>query len=223
MSKVVGLLSFYDEPEAFLHRLIASLPLAGVEHLVALDGRYATFPAQEDVSPSEQHEAIEQACAMADIGLTLHVQGPWASEIEKRTALFTLGEKHTTPDDWYYVCDGDEQVTHAQHVHDVLDHTPFDVAQVTMTGRDANPQFPKYFRAIRGLHVYANHYTYRTPDHRYLWGNQRTTLLQPRAIVDLTVHHHERTARRRTQAVGYYATRDAAGDLEHHNPLRHAA
>jgi hypothetical protein len=223
MSKVVGLLSFYDETEAFLHRLIASLPLAGVEHLVALDGRYQTFPALEDVSPSEQHEAIEAACDMAGIGLTLHVQGPWASEIEKRSALFALGEKHTQPDDWYWIADGDEQVTHAQHVHDVLDHTPFDVAQVTMTGRDANPQFPKYFRAIRGLHVYANHYTYRTPDHRYLWGNQRTTLLQPRAIVNLTVHHHERTARRRTQAVGYYATRDQAGDLEHHNPLRHAA
>lgn len=222
MSRIVGLLSFYDEPEAFLHRLIASLPLAGVDHLVCLDGRYSTFPALEDVSPSEQHEAIEAACAMADIGLTLHIEGPWASEIEKRTALFAAGEKHTTSDDWYYVCDGDEQVTHAQHVHDVLDHTPFDVAQVRLAGRQACDQFPKYFRAIRGLHVYANHYTYRTPEGRYLWGNARTTRLEPRAIIDLTVMHHERTPRRRTQAIGYYTMRDR-DHLEHHEPMRHAA
>lgn len=220
--RICGLLSFFDEPEDDLHRLIASLPLAGVDHLVALDGRYRTFPAPVDTSPHEQHEAIMAACDQASIGLTLHVEGPWDSEIQKRSYLFALGEKNTEPTDWYYICDGDEQVTHAHDVRNTLADTTFDVAQIQLLGRDAAPDFPKYFRAIRGLHVYANHYTYRTPDGRYLWGHAHTTILQPRAIVDMQVMHHARSTRRRTQAIGYYITRDHA-HIENHQPMRHAA
>ena len=35
MTRIVALLSFYDEPLEFLHRLITSLPTVGVTHQIA--------------------------------------------------------------------------------------------------------------------------------------------------------------------------------------------
>lgn len=232
MTRIVALLSFYDEPLEFLHRLITSLPTVGVTHLVALDGKYDWYPAEHDTSPIEQHTAIEQASHDTGLDLSLHVHGTWPGEIEKRTHLFQMGERVTTPNDWYLIVDGDEQYTHAPPtLRDELADTIFDVAQATMLERTTpgsdtwtGTPFPKFFRAIRGLHVTANHYTYRTPDRRYLWGNARTTRLEPRIPVDVTVKHfkHERPVRRRTAAMAGYALRDNTL-VEHHHPMRFAA
>lgn len=220
--KLVGLLSFFDEPEHFLHRTISTLPIAGVTHLVALDGRYARYPAAYDTSPSEQHEAIEQSCATAGISLHLHVHGVWdGDEIEKRTALFAIGETITSPQDWYYVVDGDEEIIHApDDLHAQLQHSVFDVAQVYLDQANPDPGFPKFFRAARGLHCHGNHYTYRTGDGRYLWGNGRTTRLEARLPLNMTVKHHEhaRSPARRTARLGYYTTRDRE-HAETHTPM----
>jgi hypothetical protein len=219
--KLVALLSFFDEEIAPLERLIASLPLAGVTHLIALDGRYEMFPAPYNTSPREQVDAINAACkrvgieCMAFSALPPLAQwAPWHSEMEKRSYLFRLGELVATTDDWYLIVDADEEIISAPpDLHQQLATTTFDVASVTLDQAKPLHGFPKFFRAIRGLHVTGNHYTYATPDGRYLWGNALTTRLQPRLPLDMVIRHHEheRTMARRTAKVGYYAMRDNAG------------
>lgn len=227
--KLVALLSFYDEPPAFLHRMIASLPQAGVTDLVALDGAYSLFPNGQPASPDEQRDALNDACDTAGIRLHLHIPATvWmGDEIEKRTALFQMGERVTTDEDWYLITDGDEEILHASaSLAQQLEHSVFDVAQCDMVEPDRTvPGFPKFFRALRGLHVRANHYTYVTADNRYLWGNAHTTRLEPRLPVDMTIVHHckQRSARRRTSSAGYYLLRDNHAHTEHHNPMRLAA
>lgn len=220
--RLVALLSFFDEQPRFLERLVASLPLASVSTLVALDGRYAHYPCAYDQSPPDQYAALTAACETAGITLRLHrPTGPWPTEMAKRTALFQKGEQATTPEDWYLIVDGDEEILSApDDLKAQLEHCIFDVATADLEQEDPRPGFPKMFRAIRGLHVKTNHYTYCTPDGRYLWGNARTTRLEARHPTTMRIWHDERgrTPQRRAGQVGYYMRRDHA-HLEHHHPL----
>lgn len=218
MTRLVALLSFFDEQPAFLHRLVTSLPLAHVDTLVALDGRYTHFPCAYDQSPCEQYATLTQACEQAGIPLRLHrPTGPYPTEMAKRTSLFAKGEQATTPTDWYLIIDGDEQIlTAPSNLKAQLEDTMFDVATAHLEQETPHPELPRLFRAIRGLHVTCNHYTYRTPDGRYLWGNARTTLLEARYPTTLRIWHDERgrTPTRRAGQVGYYLRRDHA-HIEH--------
>lgn len=224
--RLVALLSFFDEQPAFLHRLVASLPLAHIDCLVALDGRYSHYPCAYDQSPPEQYAALTKACESAGITLRLHKpQGVYPTEMAKRTALFEKGEQATTESDWYLIVDGDEQIQYApDDLKQQLEHTIFDVATADLEQEKPHLGFPKLFRAIRGLHVHTNHYTYMTPDGRYLWGNGRTTRLEPRHPTTMRIWHDERgrTPKRRAGQVGYYIRRDHA-HLESHNPMKLSA
>lgn len=213
MTSVCALLSFYDETPAELHRLIASLPTVGVTHLVALDGRYAAFYGEHDTSSHEAHEAIKQACDTAGMGLTLHVDGPWDSEIAKRTFLFGLAAQQQH--DWLMVVDGDEEVAAVQgDPAAILRATSLDVATVILERPDGSTQdaaHRMYFRALPGLHVAGNHYTYRDHAGRNLWGNGMAVQLEPAQPLRITVLHHQRDTVRRTRKLGYYLVRDRSG------------
>ncbi len=219
--RLVALLSFFDESPAFLHRLVLSLPLAGIRTLVALDGRYAHYPVAYVVSPAEQTDALKRACDTAGIFLCLHIgPAPWETEMAKRTALFEKGEHVTSERDWYLIVDGDEEIISAPaDLHDQLEHTVCDVATADLLQEIPHLAFPKMFRAVRGLHVKGNHYTYATPDGRYLWGNGHTTRLEARHPTTMQVRHDERgrTPARRAGQVGYYMRRDHA-HLEDDHP-----
>jgi hypothetical protein len=214
--RLVALLSFYDEQTTDLERLVRSLPQAGVTHLLALDGAYCLYPNAQPASSQAEHTTLKQAASAA--GLTFHLRippTPWqGNEVEKRTALFHLAERLTTPDDWYLVIDGDEHLTQPADLTSLHDST-FDVAEITYTetkpdGQEYTVHSPRLFRAIRGLHCFRNHYTYRTPDGRLLWGNARTDRLEPRHIAhQLHMRHEPRDAIRRRQAQDYYTQRDA--------------
>lgn len=222
--KIVALLSFYDEPHDFLKRIISTLPLAGVTDLIALDGRYALYPAEQTNSPDDQHETICEAARACDITVITHrATVPWPDEMTKRTHLFQLGEQITHPTDWYLIADADEEIlTAPADVAEQLQASVLDVAGVSLQEpAHTSVLFPKFFRAIRGLHVYANHFTYRTPDGRYLWGNANTTRLEARhPISDMRVKHHidSRPSERDEARKRYYRLRDDTG-AEHQHPM----
>lgn len=214
--RIVALLSFYAEHPHELHRLIASLPKAGVTHLIALDGRYVQYsPGSDDTSHSDTHEAIEQACAQAGIGLTLHVDGPWASEMTKRTALFALALEDGTQDTWWMVVDGDEEVGPCHDVAHMLATTSLDVATIVMEtagGHTQDTAHRMWFRAQPGgITVEGNHYTYRDQHGRNLWGHALGVQLEPAQPLRMLILHHERDPGRRTAKLGYYLHRDREG------------
>ena len=45
MTRVIALLSWFDEPPVSLVTCLQALAEAGTDHVVALDGRYALYPA----------------------------------------------------------------------------------------------------------------------------------------------------------------------------------
>lgn len=230
MTRIIGITSFYDEKPAWLHDAIASIARHGVEHLVAVDGAYALFANGQPASPPEQHQAIEDTCRTHNIGLTLHVpRTTWqGNEIEKRTFCFRLAEQLAEPDDWYWSMDADQVVTDCPpDLKQQLGETKHDAAVVTFyEGHHERKvaqratwdgdEFPVrlLFRAIPGLSVEGNHFTYVTPDGRCVWGNPHQQHIDPALDLSaLRVEHRtwERDEERHRAQYDYYRRRDETG------------
>ena len=224
--RIVGLLSFYDEKPGWLAAAVASMaPFA--DHVVAVDGAYAAYPGGRARSPVGQSEAICDTARACQVGCTVYEpQTVWAGgEVAKRAFMFRLAEAITTPDDWYFVLDADEVVSEVGlDVPATLVATEHDAAQVTcwqhrghyepqerpfVTDLVEQQQLRKFFRAIPGLTVAVNHYTYILPDGRHLWGHG-VPLEPAEGMAELKVEHHTkgRDLWRANQSRCYYERRD---------------
>jgi hypothetical protein len=219
--RIVALLSWYDEDPAWLKRCVESLAKVGVSDLFAADGAYELYPEAKERSSDEQVIAIAQAAKHTGIEIhDAYPVEPWRTEIAKRNFLFAWGEDFTDEQDWYMVIDADEYVLEAPtDLADQLAATSFDVGAVELIepghalGTMHFPTFPMFFRAIRGLRCVGEHFNYRTPDGRNLWGDAKRQQLEPRHMTGVKVMHESelRSTERRKKAQAYYRARDAAG------------
>lgn len=219
-----ALLSFYDEPPELLMASIASLQVAGVDHVVALDGAYALYPDAQPASHPNQHAAIVLTCRELGMACTLHAPSePWAgNEPEKRTALFALGWALADPGDWFMVHDADMAITKApDDLKHRLKQTDRDVAKVevldTVAKRLNVPNLPPIFEfcglfRAQPILVGPHHAQYRTADGQHLWvGNGEDS---PVPNLDLTskvrVEHRpdRRPPERQQGKLAYYGNRD---------------
>lgn len=217
-TRIVALLSYFDESPTWLRDLIETLPVCGVSHLVALDGRYELYQHPLTRSPAHCRQAIEQACRDNDLGLT-HADRdtPWRDEIEKRTALFELAESVTTEHDWYFVVDADERITQAPgKLPKLLATTDALVGEAVLWDDQSDIPLRMFFKAVRGLKVVDNHYTYQTPDGRRLWGDWNTNL-EPAIPTGVKVEHRDkqRPAQRRDRKFAFYDLRDQQSPEQH--------
>lgn len=235
MIRLVALLAWYNEQADWLRDTVMSLPLAGVDHLVAVDGAYALFPNGKAQSHHEQHESIADAAEEAGIDCTICLpQVVWESnELEKRTYMFREGERYEP--DWYLVIDADERILKApSDLKERLSSTPKDYADVlslenqskawgaevegsvvpsVVAGRYVKPR-RCLIRAVPGIVCSVAHYHYIAPDGRNLWGDE---MGDPLRIRDFIIDHrcHERDTERRQAALDYYDVRDATGAEKH--------
>jgi hypothetical protein len=237
--RLVALLCFYDERPDWLYETVASLPLAGVDHLVASDGAYALLPDGQHSSGPDSHVALYEAAQVAGIGLTLHVPTKtWAgNELEKRTHLFALGDEHAP--DWFLVIDADERILRAPaNLKQRLAETDRDYADVMSLERPApvyhasaeGADWPQIhyehhvkprrclIRAVPGIVVGPAHYNYVTPDGRDLWGDEMGTPLRVR---DLMIDHrtHLRDPSRTQLARDWVRIREETGAETHRKGL----
>lgn len=225
--RIHGLLSFYDEPIPALVACIQGLHKAGIDHLVALDGRYNLYPGNQAASHPNQHAAIHLACRNLGIDCTLSAPTqPWeGNEVEKRTRLFALAWACAQPEDWFWVQDADMVVTHcAPSVRAELETTPAETAEVTILDVVAQQaqqkNWPETF-ACRSLFraqpitVGPAHCNYNAADGRDLWnGSERHADVSKLDLTDLVVvehRPHERPHERQAAKQAYYVERDAAG------------
>lgn len=109
MTRLIGVLSWYDEPVEALAQCVTGLRGMGADHLVAVDGRYALFPGVLPVSAEEEQRTVVQVAKTLRMGCTLHVPPhEWlGGEVEKRTHMFALAVAEAQPDDWLVVMDAD--------------------------------------------------------------------------------------------------------------------
>jgi hypothetical protein len=196
--RIVALLSFFNEPIKVLTGCLTRMAAAGVDHVVAMDGRYKLYPGKEHMSPGDQLGSIVLVCAKLGMGVTLHIPPyPWESEVEKRTSLFTTALGVSDPGDWFFVIDADELVaTVPSNFRERLKHAEEDVGLVVMRDMEAarvkKPDFfPEWFtrRSLfraQPIIVMQNHHTYVNPlDGRELW-NAKPEMGQAVPALDLT-------------------------------------
>lgn len=187
MSKIIGILSWFDESPTWLSATVASLARI-CDHVIAVDGRYLHYDDTRVSSSMAEHDAILQTARGAGIGLTLDIPTqPWATEMDKRTRAFQLAELVADVHrDWFIVLDGDEVLTHTPAKHDTIAEldkaATAGVRTVTVTLRDiADPHYdaqrtrfgmdldvehvidcrvPRLFRFPKNLRVVGYHYNY---------------------------------------------------------------
>lgn len=187
MTKIVGIISWFDESPTWLSATVASMARI-CDHVVAVDGRYLHYDDPRVVSSLAEHDAIVQTARGAGIGLTLDIPTrPWRDEMEKRSRSFALAELVADVHrDWFIVLDGDEVLTETPTkegtVAELDKATEAGVRTVTVTLRDvADPHFdaqrtrfgmdlkvehvidcrvPRLFRFPKNLRVVGYHYNY---------------------------------------------------------------
>lgn len=213
--KLVALLSWFDEQPKWLREMVESLPRLGVDHLVALDGPYAQWPAAgaHPRSSHLEHSVLRRSCENVGIGLTIEAPRtqPWDTEMQKRTYLFQLGDKLQA--DWFLVIDADSVVLHTGcDIKDTLANLDVDVAvsqfvEPRPDGSHKQFELRNFFRAIPGIKVGPNHYTYTTPDGRRLWGRHPC---EPSQDIPVLLEHRSflRPQQRFQASRTYYRVRD---------------
>lgn len=236
MSRVVGLLSWYDEAPSWLAATVSSFG-RHIDHLVAVDGPYAAYPHNGVVrSDPGQVEVIQRTCDALGIGLTLYqpTEAFFGNEVEKRTLGFRLAQAVTDTSDWIWVFDADEVLTKApddlrtrlNYVEsdvvevELLQHNAYDDAGEVIQNIGIQPRTQSslrmLFRALPNLRVEGNHFTYVAGPADapvYLWGVDHLPLKRTTRINGVEVEHrtHRRSAHRMSASHEYYRTRDALG------------
>jgi len=231
--KIYGLISWYQESALWLAAAVTSAAKF-CDHIIAVDGAYLLYPEGRARSGAEQSAIIQEVAHANGMGCTIHTPDTvWeGNEVEKRSFLFSLAETVASPnEDWYFVLDADvvlDQVP--EDARDRLAATELDAAEVKMFERDdvytdrkkaqaaMSMEWPInnftcrcLYRAVPGLTVKGNHYTYVTPDGRKLWSNDGDQV-EALNLTDLRCEHRtnfRELVRRNTQR-DYYKRRDAA-------------
>jgi hypothetical protein len=214
-----------------LRDMVLSLPLAGVDALVAVDGAFEHFANARTESPSAQKQAIFRAAKDARLDLRCYYPiSLWESEPTKRSHAFQSAERLRP--DWYLVLDSDERILAAPpDLKDRLAETDKDVVEGMLLEAQATTWSAEFddeeglpaihaqrfvkprrclIRAIPGLRCGPRHFDYVTPDGRNLWGD---TYGSPLLMRDLAIDHrnHERDRARADAAWEYYQVRDELG------------
>ena len=216
--RIVGLLSWYEEPVSWLAETVASAAKL-CDHLIAVDGPYAEFPFAhtKPASGTEQAEVILHAAAGAGMGCTIHAsrQPWWGNEVEKRSFMFDLAMPFSTEDDWLLVIDADEVLSQVpENTRDLLAKAEADVAEVHLWERDDQDTIyvqRRLFRALRGIAYRDCHYVVTAPSGdgvKVLSGDQHVHQLEPaEQMFGVRLEHRssQRTALRNGLKNQYYA------------------
>lgn len=238
--KLIGILSWYDESPSWLSACVASLARAGCSHLVAVDGAYGLYPDGRPNSGGAQQDAIVKTAYGSGMGCTLHFpEKVWrGNELEKRQFCFKLASQVAEPHvDWYFINDADQIVIKSDHLVGRLENTDLNVAETMLLEFQDPHHSPKLaevvqtlqvprehpirtrnlFRALPGLSLIGNHYTYGVEGEvTKLWGAPSGGEILADALDLCDVVHiehrtHLRDAARKHSQMQYYDLRDELG------------
>jgi hypothetical protein len=225
------LLSWFDEPSAVLGQCLTGLQYAGIDHVVAVDGRYELFPGEEYVSSAEQQGLVALACRTLGMGCTLYMPpATWPGEVEKRNHMFNLALSEAYPGDWFVVVDADVVITNVPlDLKEQLERAEQDVATVTVRDMSAavanRPDWPEYFDLrpffrAQPIQTLVNHHTYTALDGRVLWAakgedGEVEPALDLRQAVEFQHRPGSRGQDRQLKQAAYYGSREDTGAERH--------
>lgn len=228
--RLIALLSWFNEPDAVLGQCLTGLQYAGVDHVIALDGKYKLFPGDEHLSSAQQQGLVVLACRSLGMGCTLYVPpAEWPGEVEKRNHLFNMGLTEAWPGDWFLVVDADIVVTDVpMDLKARLAAAPegCDAAAVKVHDMSAAAaqrlDWPEYFDVrclfrAQPIQTVGNHHTYTTMDGRKLWqakgedSGETEPALDLRELFEIQHRPGARGQDRQLSQAAYYGAREEAG------------
>lgn len=184
--RVIGLMSWYEEPASWLAECVASASKL-CDHIIAVDGPYLHFPGglRRPASGPEQADTIQRTAHALGMGCTIHVpHTAWlGGEVEKRDFMFKLGMTFAEPDDWFFRVDADEMLSDVPYdTRDRLAQTEHNVAEVMLWERtewgDSEHPLRCMFRAIPGIRIEQAHFIVTAPI-----GSGRQFLSGPKSLL----------------------------------------
>lgn len=138
---ICGLLSWYDEPVAWLAAAVSSFAQF-CDTIVAVDGAYSLYPQGEPRSHPNQVEAIQLAAEASGAACLVHQPSEtWlGNEIEKRQTALELAKGLDAG--WVCVFDADYHVRRCnpEAIRWDLDNTDLDVAAYELLGTIEEPK-----------------------------------------------------------------------------------
>jgi hypothetical protein len=167
--KIYGLLSWYDEDSELLTKSIKAALEAGVDYLVACDGKYDSYPGEEKFSPEGNYQAIHEAVGSQEYSTwQCEVAG---NEVEKRNFMLQCAWMNgAQPDDWLLVFDADHIWETTFTFRRLLELADEDFAEVAFTDSPNPDEIPGSWyearllnRAVHGMRYINNHYTIELP------------------------------------------------------------
>jgi len=109
--KLHAILCWYDESPTWLAGCVASLSRIGVDHVIAVDGRYPHFKMGAPTnSRIDEVDAITSTAIGCGMAVTMHRLLEPVTEAQKRSIAFGLLNATAKLDDWVLVIDADEMV-----------------------------------------------------------------------------------------------------------------
>lgn len=229
MTSVCALMAFYDDPADTTEAAIRSVE-GLVDHLVAVDGAYASFPGGEAKSPPEMRERIQVVAEEIGVNVLFYTPADvWAGgEVEKRDRMYRMGD--ATGADWFTILDTDFLFEYPLGTHAVVDALDaaqgYEVGQIklvdylTQEGSDERVRqespLPLFYRAsgLAPIHIGPTHYhTWREGAGTHLWGCGNTPQVPWADLSDVVHVHHkwwERDQNRQIRKWMYYMQRDQA-------------
>lgn len=225
--KIIGLLSFFDEPPELLKESISRVRALGVDSLIACDGPYDLYPAESQVSRFETIESVIE-CSTGMSFLLLSKKKWSGNEVEKRNYMLGLALDVADEGDWLLVFDADHMWEQADQPLQKLLESDQDarVAEVAIADCSLEETSPYWYeacllyRAVSGMNYAGAHWRVVYPDGRVSTTLRTSQEARTVDVLDLSDHfhvrhtvYHQQPERREKQTL-YYEGRDAGAGIE---------
>lgn len=189
-----------------LEGMVESLAAADVDHLVAVDGRYALYPPDRFHPYREQNAVILRAADNAGVSAQIVGRAVWkGGEVEKRNHMIRVAQlrQGASPRDWFLIIDADERIVHADpDLKARLEAAPEDTAYYQLD----TDVVRGLYRNTPGLNVRTAHYGYHDGK-RFLWDGFGEPALNLTGALKLTHLRDQRSPERKAAQQAYYQAR----------------
>lgn len=223
--KLVALLNWYDESVMTLTDVMDDLQRLGVTAIIAAEGRYENFPDGRRYPQGIAATYLTERAAIDKIDLLLYSpRDPWqGDEVAKRQKMLELALAITTEEDWLVIFDADYSIISLptfdwKALLDDLAGPACDVlfSSAAHPGDNAGWHPMRMFmRAVRGMRMGPNHYTYLLPDGSFseILPREGSGAIVAPLMNSMKVHHWHvcRDETRHAQQTAYYEVRDGQG------------
>jgi hypothetical protein len=226
--KIVAMINWYDESVISMLQVMDDLQKIDVDTIVSVEGRYENFPDDPHYPRGVSAGYMAERAAIDGTDLLAYsTQEPWkGDEVAKRQFMLDCALSITTDDDWLVVWDADFRLWSIDEDFDVrtylsaLNHhsdeslacdVNFSAAHIPTLEPEAGwHPLRMFMRAVRGMRMGPNHYTYVLPDGRSSDILIRDSTVKADDMTALWIHHQHvlRDEKRHAQQTAYYEVRD---------------